>query len=97
MRAMLLAVAVFGLAVTAGGQTRPPAQTVRISAAQVEIAGGLVHYRRNVQMTVGAVTLTADEADLPITRGNPDGSQAPIQIRGGVQVAFDPAIPILIQ
>jgi lipopolysaccharide export system protein LptA len=97
MRATLLAAVVFGFAVTAGGQTQPPVQTVRITATNVERAADLVQYRGNVQMTIGAATVSADEVDLPTTRHNPDGSPSQIQIRGNVQVAFDTATPILIQ
>jgi lipopolysaccharide export system protein LptA len=94
---MWLVVAVFGLAVTAGGQTRPPAQTVRITATNIERSANLVQYRGNVQMTVGAATVRADEVDVPTARQNPDGSPTAIQIRGNAQIAFDPATPVLIQ
>jgi lipopolysaccharide export system protein LptA len=97
MKAILLALAVFGFALTADGQTRPPVQTVRITATNVVHSSDLVQYRGNVQMTVGAATVSADEVDLPTTRHNPDGSPSVIQIRGNVRVAFDTGTPILIQ
>jgi lipopolysaccharide export system protein LptA len=97
MKATLLALTVLGLAVTAGGQTRPPAQTVRITATNVERSANLVQYRGNVQMTVGAAIVTADEVDLPTSRHNPDGAPSVIQVRGNVHVAFDPGTPVVIE
>jgi lipopolysaccharide export system protein LptA len=97
MKATLLALTLLGLAVTAGGQTRPPAQTVRITATNVERSANLVQYRGNVQMTFGAAMVNADEVDLPTSRHNPDGSPSVIQMRGNVHVAFDPATPVVIE
>jgi lipopolysaccharide export system protein LptA len=97
MKTTLLALAVFGLALTVDGQTRPPVQTVRITATNVSRSSDLVQYRGNVQMTVGAATVSADEVDLPTTRHNPGGSPSVIEIRGNVHVTFDTDTPILIQ
>jgi lipopolysaccharide export system protein LptA len=97
MKATLLVLAIFGLAAMAGGQSSVPTQTVQIAAASATRTGDLVQYRGNVRLSLGAMTVIADEVDLPTGRHNPDGSPSTMQVRGNVRVSIDSDVPIVMQ
>jgi lipopolysaccharide export system protein LptA len=97
MKIALLFLGVFGLAIIAGGQTSVPVQKVRITAARVVQDSDTVHYRGNVEISVGNAVVVADEVDVPVSRYKQDGASNPIELRGGVHLSFENGVPVLIE
>jgi lipopolysaccharide export system protein LptA len=77
MKAIFFASVILGVAVLGGAQTAPEKADVR--ADTVVRNAGTLHLHGNVQITVGSVRVTADDADVAEHPGN-----AGIELNGHV-------------
>jgi lipopolysaccharide assembly outer membrane protein LptD (OstA) len=82
MKAALLVVLVFGLTVFAGAQTAAPTFELKwgTMANDIQVADSVTHLRGGVELKLGTIRITADEADMNTTTGEVD-------LRGNVHLS----------
>jgi len=79
MKAALLAAVILGWTVSAGAQTSAPDITVVANAVQQDTP--LTHLRGSVELKLGTIRITADEADMNNATGEVD-------LRGNVHLSI---------